>query len=196
MRSVGKASVALRSSGRAFLAATGGAAAAEAGTIAHYLGTKSATFINASARQDQVAGKVIQGTVDLATQIPTVVALTGMDDTDTAEDIATTLDFTQGMADNVGDWTEMGAAQQRKLARSPSPASPPPSHSPDQPSPSVCRRHCRAVPATGDQAVASHLAVAAHTAAGELPFHGGSASRFRRGRPARRSTSHRRGAAR
>ncbi|MFI9311081.1 hypothetical protein [Streptomyces triculaminicus] len=117
MRSVGKASVALRSSGRAFLAATGGAAAAEAGTIAHYLGTKSATFINASARQGQVAGKVIQGTVDLATQIPTSVALAGADDTDTAEDIATTLDFTQGMADNVGDWTEMGAAAAKKAGK-------------------------------------------------------------------------------
>ncbi|MGG2464703.1 hypothetical protein ACO0M4_33930 [Streptomyces sp. RGM 3693] len=117
MRSVGRASVAFRSSGRAFLAATGGAAAAEAGTIAHYLGTKSATFINASARQGKVAGKVIQGTVDLATQIRTVVALAGMDDTDTAEDIATTLDFTQGMADNVGDWTEMGAAAAKKAGK-------------------------------------------------------------------------------
>ncbi|MFJ9615313.1 hypothetical protein [Streptomyces noursei] len=117
MRSVGRASVAVRSSGRAFLAATGGAAAAEAGTIAHYLGTKSATFINASARQGKVAGKVIQGSVDLATQIPTVVSLAGVDGTDTVEDIATTVDFTQGMADNIGDWTEMGAAAAKKAGK-------------------------------------------------------------------------------
>ncbi|WP_405843074.1 hypothetical protein OG528_31665 [Streptomyces platensis] len=117
MRSVGKASVAVRSGGRAFLAATGGAAAAEAGTIAHYLGTKSATFIRASANQGKVAGKVIQGTIDLATQIPTAVSLAGADDIDTADDVATAVDFTQGMADNVGDWAEMGAATAKKAGR-------------------------------------------------------------------------------
>ncbi|MGA5560627.1 hypothetical protein ACPCUV_05500 [Streptomyces platensis] len=114
MRSVGKASVAVRSGGRAFLAATGGAAAAEAGTIANYLGTTGAKFINASANQGKVAGKVIQGTIDLATQIPVAVSLAGADDIDTAEDVATAVDFTQGMADNVGDWAEMGAAAAKK----------------------------------------------------------------------------------
>ncbi|MGD3105489.1 hypothetical protein [Streptomyces sp. YGL11-2] len=117
MRSVGKASVAVRSGGRAFLAATSGAAAAEAGTIANYLGTKSATFIRASASQGKVASKVIQGTVDLATQIPTALSLAGADDIDTAEDLATAVDFTQGMADNVGDWAEMGAAAAQKAGR-------------------------------------------------------------------------------
>lgn len=117
MRSVGKASVAVRSGGRAFLAATGGAASAEAGTIAKYLGTKSATFIGASAKNGKVAGKVIQGTIDLATQIPVAVALAGADDIDTAEDVATAVDFTQGMADNVGDWTEMGAAAAKKAGK-------------------------------------------------------------------------------
>ncbi|MFD5732319.1 hypothetical protein ACFWIY_05760 [Streptomyces sioyaensis] len=117
MRSVGRAGVAVRSGGRAFLAATGGATAAEAGTIAKYLGTKSAAFLNASARQGKVAGKVIQGTIDLATQIPTVVSLAGADDTDTGEDVATAVDFTQGMADNVGDWAEMGAAAAKKAGK-------------------------------------------------------------------------------
>ncbi|MFF8447650.1 hypothetical protein ACF06Q_08115 [Streptomyces leeuwenhoekii] len=114
MRSVGKASVALRSGGRAFLAATGGATAAEAGAIAKYLGTKGARFISASASQGKVAGKVIQGTVDLASQIPAVVSLAGADGTDIAEECATAVDFTQGMADNVGDWVEMGAAKAMK----------------------------------------------------------------------------------
>ncbi|MFI1302042.1 hypothetical protein [Streptomyces sioyaensis] len=114
MRSVGKASVAVRSGGRAFLAATGGAAAAEAGTIANYLGAKSATFIRASASQGKVTGKVIQGTLDLAMQIPTAVSLAGADGTGTAEDAATTVDFARGMADYAGDWVEMGSAAAKK----------------------------------------------------------------------------------
>ncbi|MEU8917288.1 hypothetical protein [Streptomyces nigrescens] len=117
MRSVGKASVAVRSGGRAFLAATGGAAAAEAGAIAGYLGTRGAKFIGATASQGKVAGKVIQGTIDLASQIPTAVSLAGADGTDAAEDVATAVDFTQGMADNVGDWAEMGAATAKKAGR-------------------------------------------------------------------------------
>ncbi|MEK2478967.1 hypothetical protein [Streptomyces noursei] len=116
MRSVGRASVAVRSGGRAFLAATG-AAAAEAGAIANYLGTAGAKFIGASATQGKVVGKVIQGTIDLATQIPAVVSLAGADDIATAEDIATAVDFTQGMADNVGDWVEMGAAAAKKAGK-------------------------------------------------------------------------------
>ncbi|MGW1373532.1 hypothetical protein ACWD6P_04535 [Streptomyces sp. NPDC002446] len=117
MRSVGRAGVAVRSGGRAFLAATSGAAAAEAGAIANYLGTSGAKFVGASARQGKVIGKVIQGTVDLATQIPTVVSLAGGDDTDTAEDVATAVDFTQGMADNVGDWAEMGSGAAKKAGK-------------------------------------------------------------------------------
>ncbi|WEB41718.1 hypothetical protein MOV08_22225 [Streptomyces yunnanensis] len=117
MRSVGKASVAVRSGGRAFLAATGGATAAEAGAIGKYLGAKGAKFVGATARQGEVAGKVIQGTIDLATEIPTVVSLAGADDTDTAEDVATAVDFTQGMADNVGDWAEMGSAAAKKAGK-------------------------------------------------------------------------------
>ncbi|MYT27542.1 MULTISPECIES: hypothetical protein [unclassified Streptomyces] len=117
MRSVGKVSVAVRSGGRAFLAATGGAAAAEVGPIGKYLGTKGAKFIGASAKQGEVAGKVIQGTVDMATQIPVVVSLAGADGIDTAEDVATAVDFTQGMADNVGDWAEMGAGAAMKAGK-------------------------------------------------------------------------------
>ncbi|QRX89947.1 hypothetical protein [Streptomyces noursei] len=104
IRSVGKASVAVRSGGRAFLAA------AEAGVIAKYLGAKGAQFIGASASKGVVAGKVIQGTFDLSTQIPTVVSLAGAADNDTAENVATTIGFTQSVAEKVGGWAEMGAA--------------------------------------------------------------------------------------
>ncbi|MEV4438853.1 hypothetical protein AB0K09_07495, partial [Streptomyces sp. NPDC049577] len=97
--------------------ATGGATAAEAGAIADYLGTTGAKLFGASASQGRLAGKVIQGTVDLATQIPTAVALAGAADTDTAEDAATTVDFARGMADNVGDWAEMGAGAAKKAGK-------------------------------------------------------------------------------
>ncbi|CAM5321913.1 hypothetical protein [Streptomyces abikoensis] len=114
MRSVGKASVAVRSGGRAFLAATGGASAADAGLIADYLGTAGAKLVGASARQGKVAGKVIEGTVALATEIPTSLALAGAADSDTAQDTGTTVDFARGMADHLGDWVEMGAANAKK----------------------------------------------------------------------------------
>ncbi|WP_171163696.1 hypothetical protein [Streptomyces sp. I05A-00742] len=114
MRSVGRAGVAVRSGGRAFLAATGGAAAAEAGAIANYLGATGAKVVRASATQGRLVGKVIQGTVDLATQVPTVVSLAGADGTGTAEDVTTAVDFTRGMADRVGDWAEMGSAAAKK----------------------------------------------------------------------------------
>ncbi|PJJ03754.1 hypothetical protein BX264_4148 [Streptomyces sp. 2333.5] len=113
MRSVGKVGVAVRSGGRAFLAATGGAAAAEAGAIARYLGAKGAQFVGATKQGGVVAGKVIQGSVSMATQIPTVVALSTGVESGTADSVATGTDLTVGTLEMVGDWKVFGNISKR-----------------------------------------------------------------------------------
>ncbi|MCX4546655.1 hypothetical protein [Streptomyces sp. NBC_01565] len=111
MKSVGKVSVAIRSGGRAFLSAAG-SATADAGKISGYLGTKGAKFVGASATKGVLAGRVIQGSASLITQVPTVVKLTS--GTEAGGNAATAVDFTQGMADNAGDWIEMGSRLAKK----------------------------------------------------------------------------------
>ncbi|MFI9311523.1 hypothetical protein [Streptomyces triculaminicus] len=113
MRSVGKVGVAVRSGGRAFLAATGGAAAAEAGAISRYLGARAAEFVGATARQGVVAGKVIEGSVSMATQIPTAVALSTGAGSEAAESAATGTDLTVGTLETVGDWKVVGDFSKR-----------------------------------------------------------------------------------
>ncbi|MBC2875611.1 MULTISPECIES: hypothetical protein [Streptomyces] len=113
MRSVGKVGVAVRSGGRAFLAATGGAAAAEAGAISRYLGAKGARIVGATAKQGVVAGKVIEGSVAMATQIPTAVALSTGEETGVADKVATGTDLTVGTLDQVGEWKVVGDISKR-----------------------------------------------------------------------------------
>ncbi|MEU1075960.1 MULTISPECIES: hypothetical protein [unclassified Streptomyces] len=108
MRSVGKVGVAVRSGGRAFLAATGGAAAAEAGAISRYLGAKGARIVGATAKQGVVAGKVIEGSVSMATQIPTAVALSTGEESEGAGEVATGTDLTIGTLEQVGEWKVVG----------------------------------------------------------------------------------------
>ncbi|MFI5705887.1 hypothetical protein ACIA78_38345 [Streptomyces xanthochromogenes] len=113
MRSVGKVGVAARASGRAFLAATGGAKAAKAGRLSTYVGSRGAEAIGATAKQGKIAAKVIQGSVELATQVPTVLELAGAD-TGAAAPTATSVELGQGMIKHTGDWVEMGSALTRK----------------------------------------------------------------------------------
>ncbi|MFH8346385.1 hypothetical protein [Streptomyces sp. NPDC018045] len=113
MRSVGKVGVAARSGGRAFLAATGGAAAAEAGAISRYLGAKAARYVGATTQQGVVAGKVIQGSVSMATQIPTAVALSTGEGSATADKAATGTDLTLGTLETVGEWKVVGNISKR-----------------------------------------------------------------------------------
>ncbi|WP_018680715.1 hypothetical protein [Actinokineospora enzanensis] len=118
MKSVGKVSVATKSAGRAFLAASV-KSSGDVGKIANYLGTRGAKLVGASAKNGKIAAKVLKGAVDLATQIPTAISL-GVDDdaVDVAENTAAGLEIGHHTLNKVGDWVEMGAEMYRRNGRS------------------------------------------------------------------------------
>ncbi|WP_026422275.1 hypothetical protein [Actinokineospora inagensis] len=117
MKSVGKVSVASKAAGRAFLAASA-KSSADVGKIAGYLGPRAAKLVGAGAKHGKTAAKIIKGTVDLATQIPTAVGLAVDDDAvDVAENTGTGLEIGHGSLNKVGDWVEMGAEMYRRNGR-------------------------------------------------------------------------------
>ncbi|MFI0716661.1 hypothetical protein ACH4SK_40055 [Streptomyces inhibens] len=81
MRAVGKATIAVRAGGRAFLAETGGRAASEAAPNFSYLGQKVAGGVGKSVSEAgaKSIAKVMQGSANLLTQVPTTIDLAGGD---------------------------------------------------------------------------------------------------------------------
>ncbi|MEU8917291.1 hypothetical protein [Streptomyces nigrescens] len=107
---VAKASVVSRAAGRSFLATTGGSAASDASALFSYIGSKGAKVIKATEASGKIAGKVLQGSINLATQVPLVVEMaTGIDMSD-PKDAATGAALTANLGQTIGSWGAVGTA--------------------------------------------------------------------------------------
>ncbi|MFH9570482.1 hypothetical protein [Streptomyces sp. NPDC017230] len=106
-----KAQVVVRKAGMAFLAETGGSGASEASWLANYIGTKGAAAVGASGKSGQIAGKVLEGSVGLATQIPLVVEKASGEDMGSAKDFASAADLTANIGQTVGSFDVVGATK-------------------------------------------------------------------------------------
>ncbi|MER5563227.1 hypothetical protein ABT071_32010 [Streptomyces sp. NPDC002506] len=108
-----KASVGVRRAGLTFPSETGGAGASDASKVFNYIGTKGAKAVKASENAGQIAGKVLQGSINLSTQIPLVVEMaSGTDQTD-AKTGATGAALTANYGQSIGSWGAVGTAAQK-----------------------------------------------------------------------------------
>ncbi|MFD9357239.1 hypothetical protein [Streptomyces sp. NPDC060031] len=110
---VSKASVVSKAAGRSFLATTGGSAASEASTVFNYIGTKGAKVVGTSTASGKIAGKVLQGSVDLATQVPLVVEMAAGTDMTDPKNAATGTALTANYGQSIGSWDAVGSAAKK-----------------------------------------------------------------------------------
>ncbi|MDC2961319.1 hypothetical protein PO587_43535 [Streptomyces gilvifuscus] len=108
-----KASVVTRRAGLAFLAETGGVGASDATKVFNYIGTKGAKVVGASERAGKLTGKVLQGSVNLATQIPLVVEMSTGTDMGEEKNVAGGAALTANYGQTIGSWGAVGTAAQR-----------------------------------------------------------------------------------
>lgn len=108
-----KASVGVRRAGLTFLAETGGTGASDATKVFNYIGTKGAKVLKASEKAGQIAGKVLQGSVNLSTQIPLVVEMACGADLADAKTGATGAALTANYGQSIGSWGAVGTAAQK-----------------------------------------------------------------------------------
>ncbi|MFJ3222948.1 hypothetical protein ACIPJS_06235 [Streptomyces sp. NPDC086783] len=108
-----RAGVVTRRAGLAFLAETGGSGAADATKVFNYIGTKGAKIVGASERAGKVTGKVLQGSVNLATQIPLVVEMSTGTDMGQEKNVAGGAALTANYGQTIGSWGAVGTAAQR-----------------------------------------------------------------------------------
>ncbi|MFJ2745693.1 hypothetical protein ACIO3O_39240 [Streptomyces sp. NPDC087440] len=117
MKTVGKAGAAMRAGSKAFMAAAGGVAASHASAPFKYLGSQGAKLVGTTTKSGRVAGKVIQGAVELTTQVPTVIELAAGADMDTSKKVGTAGEILTGSANaggaRVGEWIEVGLRARR-----------------------------------------------------------------------------------
>ncbi|MFJ9079400.1 hypothetical protein ACIRO3_29780 [Streptomyces sp. NPDC102278] len=108
-----KASVSVRRAGLTFLAETAGSGASDASKVFNYIGTKGAKVLGASEKAGQITGKVLQGSVNLSTQVPLVTEMaTGADMTD-GKSAATGTALTANYGQTIGSWGAVGSAAQK-----------------------------------------------------------------------------------
>ncbi|WP_031067618.1 hypothetical protein [Streptomyces ochraceiscleroticus] len=99
------ANVIVNQGGRAFAGAIAGKGASDASHIFDYIGQKGAQVVKGTVSQGQIAGKVLQGSVSLTTQVPLVIELSTKTAVDQqAKDAATGTALTA----NVGHRGRMG----------------------------------------------------------------------------------------
>lgn len=110
---VSKASVVSKTAGRTFLATTGGSAASDASTVFNYIGTKGAKVVGTSTSSGKIAGKVLQGSVNLSTQVPLVVELAAGTDMSDPKNAATGTALTANYGQSIGSWGAVGTAAKR-----------------------------------------------------------------------------------
>ncbi|RKT07938.1 hypothetical protein BX286_6015 [Streptomyces sp. 3211.6] len=110
---VSKASVVSKTAGRTFLATTGGSAASDASAVFNYIGTKGAKVVSGSATSGKIAGKVLQGSVNLSTQVPLVVELASGTDMSDPKTAATGAALTANYGQSIGSWGAVGAAAKK-----------------------------------------------------------------------------------
>ncbi|WP_267033313.1 hypothetical protein [Streptomyces sp. NBC_00091] len=113
MRAVGSLKVASRAAGRTFLAEVAGKGASEASKVFTYVGARGAKALGASTNAGKIAGKVMQGSITLATQVPDVLELTTGSDQGTAGDVATGAGLTAECGNSIGNWGAVGSAAKK-----------------------------------------------------------------------------------
>ncbi|WP_206506609.1 hypothetical protein [Streptomyces chrestomyceticus] len=106
------ANVIVNDGGRAFLGAVGigraGKGASDAAGVFDYLGKKGAKAITGTTTESKIPGKVLQGSVVLATQVPFVVELSTGSVDESAKDTASSTTLTVGFDQTVGEWDAVG----------------------------------------------------------------------------------------
>ncbi|MGW5820556.1 hypothetical protein [Streptomyces noursei] len=113
MRAADSVLVSTKTAGQTFLAVTGGAAAADASLVAEYLGKTGAKLVGATVQQGKAAGKLLQGSVNLSTQVPLVLELFGTTVDQSAKDSATGTALTANYGQSVGSWGVVGTAAKK-----------------------------------------------------------------------------------
>ncbi|MEV8324402.1 hypothetical protein [Kitasatospora sp. NPDC056731] len=108
-----KASVGVRRAGLTFLAETGGSGASDATKVFNYLGTKGAKVVGATEKSGKIAGKVLQGSVNLATQVPLVVEMSTGRDMSQAKEGASGAALTANYGQSIGSWGIVGDAAKK-----------------------------------------------------------------------------------
>ncbi|MFD7587895.1 hypothetical protein ACFV84_21010 [Kitasatospora sp. NPDC059811] len=108
-----KASVGVRRAGLTFLAETGGSGASDATKVFNYIGTKGAKVVGASEKAGKLAGKVLQGSVNLATQVPLVVEMSTGSDMSQAKEGASGAALTANYGQSIGSWGIVGDAAKK-----------------------------------------------------------------------------------
>ncbi|WEB41721.1 hypothetical protein MOV08_22240 [Streptomyces yunnanensis] len=113
MRAVSGLKVASRAAGRTFLAEVAGKGGSEASKVFTYIGARGAKAVGASANAGKIAGKVMQGSISLATQVPLAIEFaTGSDQSD-AKGAATGAALTANFGHTAGSWGAVGSAAQK-----------------------------------------------------------------------------------
>ncbi|MEU6171096.1 hypothetical protein ABZ832_04140 [Streptantibioticus parmotrematis] len=120
-KAMSKAKVFTATAGREFLGVTGGAGkgaqaiaeAAEASKVFDYIGAKGAKLVKASAATGKKAGKVLQGSVNLATQLPLVAEMSLGTDMSKPKDAAAGTALTANFGQSVGSWGVVGDAAKK-----------------------------------------------------------------------------------
>ncbi|MFH8692491.1 hypothetical protein ACH4EC_37215 [Streptomyces anulatus] len=108
-----KAAVGVRRAGLTFLAETGGAGASDATKAFNYLGARGAKAISASEKAGKLTGKVLQGSVNLATQVPLVIEMKTDTDMTQEKAAATNAALTANYGQTLGSWGAVGKAAQK-----------------------------------------------------------------------------------
>ncbi|MFD4531974.1 hypothetical protein ACFWNL_20170 [Kitasatospora sp. NPDC058397] len=108
-----KASVGVRRAGLTFLAETGGSKASDATKVFNYIGTKGAKVVGASEKAGKIAGKVLQGSVNLSTQVPLVVEMSTGADMSQAKEGASGAALTANYGQSIGSWGIVGDAAKK-----------------------------------------------------------------------------------
>ncbi|PAU47867.1 hypothetical protein CK936_16285 [Streptomyces albireticuli] len=112
-KAVFRAQVATRRAGLIFLAETGGTGAADAAKIFDYIGTKGAKAVGASASAGKLTGKVLQGSVNLSTQIPLVIEMATGKDMGQEKNVAGGAALTANYGQTIGSWGAVGTAAKK-----------------------------------------------------------------------------------
>lgn len=113
MRAVGGLKVASRAAGRTFLAEVAGKGASEASKVFTYIGARGAKAVGASANAGKIAGKVMQGSINLATQVPLSIELATGSDQGDVRGAATGAALIANYGQSVGSWGAVGSAAQK-----------------------------------------------------------------------------------
>ncbi|GGV02563.1 hypothetical protein GCM10010211_82400 [Streptomyces albospinus] len=102
------ANVIVSNSGRAFVGAIASKSASDAARVFDYLGKKGAQVVTGTLVESKIPGKVLQGAVALATQVPTAVDWASPVD-QVAKDTAAGTALTANVGQTIGEWDTVGA---------------------------------------------------------------------------------------